>query len=388
MLATAAGGADTPALPPEPISVSVSIPVPVPVPESVADAPIALLVDLGTGQTLHEHEADRRFIPASITKIMSAYVAFELIDADKLSLDQQYTISEGAFEEWYQTGSTMFLKPDRPVSADVLLRGITGVSANDAAIVLAEGAAGSVPEWLALMNEQATVLGMRNSHFGTPNGWPDGGKTFTTARDLQILSRALIERHPDKFARYFGQPGFAYRGVAQANHDPISGRMRGADGIKTGYTRQAGFGFVGTAIRDGQRLLMVVGGVEKSRQRKIITEDLIEWGFQAFEPVVLFDSDTKIGSARVQDGMAETLALSTMYAISADRLAGNAAEIQLTIHYEGPLRAPIVRGERVAQLEIAIKGMDPFRVPLVAAEDVAQATLGQRLINGLANIFG
>lgn len=375
MLGTAVGGEDAPA-----VFTNAA-------PESVRSAPVALLVDLGTGQTLYEREADRRFIPASITKIMSAYVAFELIEAGKLRPKQQFTMSDAAFEEWYRKGSTMFLNPENPVSVDVLLRGITGVSANDAAIVLAEGAAGSVPGWTALMNSHAAALGMQNSHFGTPNGWPDSGKTFTTARDLQTLSRAMIDRHPKKFARYFGQSGFAYNGVTQANHDPISGKVPGADGIKTGFTRQAGFGFVGTAIRDGRRLLMVVGGIESPQPRAAMSRDLIEWGFQAFTSASLYDAKMQIGYARVQDGMAGSIPLVTPEVIKVDLANGSPSKIQLSIRYEGPLRAPVRRGESVAELEIAVEGMASFRVPLLAGEDIPQANLGKRLANGLAGIL-
>lgn len=160
------------------------------------EVPIAMLVDMASGQTLYARNPDRRFVPASITKVMTAYTAFELMKQGKLAPGTRFTFSEAAADEWYRTGSTMFLDRGSETAVTDLLMGITTVSANDGSIVLAEGAAGSVDNWLDLMNAHADALGMHQSHFGTPNGWPDEGRTFTTARDLVTLAKALITEHP------------------------------------------------------------------------------------------------------------------------------------------------------------------------------------------------
>ncbi|MFZ1744105.1 MAG: D-alanyl-D-alanine carboxypeptidase family protein [Pontixanthobacter sp.] len=346
-----------------------------------ADVPIALLVDLTSGQTLYSRNADRRFIPASITKVMSAYVAFELIDAGKIRLDQNFTMSAAAGKEWHRKGSTMFLETGDTVNVDTLLRGITSVSANDAAIVLAEGSLGSVDNWTAKMNATARDLKMHDSHFGTPNGWPDGGKTFTTAHDLQLLAAALIERHPDKYARYFGKDGFRYKGYAQANHDPISGKVAGADGIKTGFTNQAGNGFLGSAKRGDTRLVMVTAAVESDAVRGVAARQLITWGFEGFDRKQWFGADTVLGQARVQNGNRSLVALKASNPIIVAVPRDAATIPTFTLVYEGPLEAPIAKGETVAELEIKVAGLPTSRVPLVAANDVAEANFFQRIAN-------
>lgn len=351
------------------------------------DAPIALLVDANTGQVLYSRNADRRFIPASITKIMTAYVAFEMIASGKLTLDQQYSLSQSSAEDWYRTGSTMFLEPGEQVSVDTLLRGITAVSANDASIVLAEGAAGSVGRWVERMNVTAASLGMTNTHFGTPNGWPDDGRTFTTADDLARLARALIEKHPDLYARYFGKDGFRHNGFAQANYDPISGVVDGADGIKTGYTNQAGHGFVGSAERDGTRLIMVVGAVDEEDKRANISREFISWGFDGFQRSLIFQANEKVGSARVQNGdrSAVTLVAAKPLLIAVPKTASSSPTYRL--RYEGPLEAPITAGDEVAYLEMVIDRKVQARIPVVAAEDVARAGFFRRILNAFQSWF-
>ncbi len=252
------------------------------------DAPIAMLVDLTSGQVLHAREANRRFLPASVTKVMTAYLAFEMIADGRLKPDTQYVVSERLAQEWSGKGSTLFLKSGDRVSVDTLLHGITTVSANDGAMQLAQGAAGSPAKWVGWMNQAASELGMNDSHFGTPNGWPDDGATFTTAQDLELLARAMITRHPDLYARYFGHRSYGYQGIGQDNHDPITGVIAGADGIKTGFTREAGYNFLGSAKRDHRRLVMVVAGIDSEAERTRIARAYIEWGFAAFEPRQLF----------------------------------------------------------------------------------------------------
>lgn len=351
-------------------------------------APIALLVDLNSGQELMERDADRRFVPASITKVMTLFVAFELIDEGKLSPTNIYTVRPETFKEWHNKGSRMFLPHDARVSVDELLIGIAAVSANDGSIVLAEGAAGSIDNWLALMNAKASELGMQSSHFGTPNGWMDEGRTYTTARDLVILSRAIITHHPYKYARYFGRHGFVYNGIAQDNHDPMIGKVEGADGMKTGFTNEAGYGYLGTAVRDGRRLVMVVAASDTHQRRRQAAYQLIEWGFDRFETRPLFAAGTPVGMAEVQNGMQSEVPLSAPANINATFPAGKSrSDVKLTIHYEGPLQAPVRQGERIAELEIEVAGLPPSRVPLVTAEAVEKAGAWRRFVNGITGIF-
>ena len=351
------------------------------------EVPIALMVDLSSGQTLYAREPERRFMPASITKVMTAFLAFEMIAAGKITPEQLLMVSDRAWTDWHGVGSTMFLSLGQRVSIDALLHGVTTVSANDGAAVLAEGLAGSLPKWTALMNAKAREIGMRDSHFGTANGWMDEGRTFTTARDLATLAAAMVTRHPDLYARYFGNERLKFNGFEQRNHDPVTGVVAGADGIKTGFTNQAGYGFLGSAERDGRRLVMVVGGAPTSRIQKQSSREFLEWGFQAFVGKPLFDKGAVVGEARVQGGASRYVPLVAPLNVGYDLPAGQTGAVRLTIRYEGPLRAPIAAGEQVAELEIAAEGMRRARVPLAAGAAVGEANVFQRLVNGVANIF-
>jgi D-alanyl-D-alanine carboxypeptidase (penicillin-binding protein 5/6) len=360
------------------------------VPPSLPDpaaAPIALMVDLSSGQTLFARDPDRRFVPASITKVMTAFLAFELMEDKRLFPQQVFTVSDSAFRDWHRVGSTMFLGDRQRVTVDELLHGITTVSANDGAVVLAEGAAGSVDKWVALMNAKARELGMRDSHFGTPNGWPDEGRTFVSARDLATLAQAMFARHPGKYRHYFGRHRLRFNEIEQVNHDPVTGVVPGADGIKTGFTNQAGYGFLGTAQRGGRRLVMVVAASPDGRTRRKAARDFLEWGFGAFESRRLFTKDTQIGVAEVQDGARGEVALVAPGSIRVAVPAGTAPHVTLAVRYQGPLRAPIAQGEEVAELEIKVTGLPPSRVALVAGSSVPQANPLQRIGNGIAGLL-
>ncbi|MFY7743820.1 MAG: D-alanyl-D-alanine carboxypeptidase family protein [Erythrobacter sp.] len=354
---------------------------------TAAEAPVALLVDLGSGQVLHARRPDARFMPASVTKVMTLYLAFELIADRKLDPAQVFVMSPAVASEWRRKGSTMFLDMGEAVRVDDLLLGIANVSANDGSAVLAEGQAGSLAAWTAMMNSAALGLGMTGSHFESPNGWPDEGRTFTTANDLVTLARALITRHPDKFGYYIGRAGFDYKGIAQVNHDPMIGKVAGADGIKTGFTNEAGFSYLGTARRNGQRLVLVLAGVDNGRLRAKLARAYVEWGFSAFDRRHLFEPGAVVGEARVQDGDARALPLKAAGAVAINLPRGSESKLVATIRYEGPLRAPIRAGQEVAVLEVTAEGIAPARIPLYAAESVGTAGPIDRIINAIASVF-
>lgn len=351
------------------------------------EAPVALLVDITSGQVLHARGPDRRFMPASVTKVMTLYLAFELIEAGRLDPAQVFAMSPAIARDWRRKGSTMFLDLGERVRVDDLLLGIANVSANDGAAVLAEGQAGSVAAWTAAMTDTAHRLGMSGSHFGTPNGWPDEGRTFTTARDLVTLASAMVTRHPDKFGYYVGRSGLEYKGVAQINHDPLIGRIPGADGIKTGFTNESGFSYLGTAQRQGQRLVLVLAGVESGRLRGKIARSYMEWGFSAFEHRPLFSTGEVVGAARVQGGAAREVELVARGPIAVNLPRGSTEPLSATIRYEGPLRAPLAAGEHVAILEVTVPGMAPASIPLFAREPVETAGPVDRIFNAIAGIF-
>lgn len=356
----------------------------VPAVPTIEDAPIALLIDVSSGQTLYARDADRRFMPASLTKVMTTYLAFDQISRGKLFQQQLTAMRPETFRQWHSVGSTMYLAESRPVTIDELLHGVTTVSANDGAVVLAEAALGSVPAWTAAMNEAARALGMHDSHFGTPNGWMDEGRTWTTARDLATLGTAMAIRHPDLYRHFVGARTMSYNGIAQRNHDPISGVVPGADGIKTGFTNQAGYGFLGSAQRGGRRLMMVVAASPTGRQRNEGAKAFMEWGFQAFDSRILFPLGAELARARVQNGGLRRIGAVAPRPIRLAVPRGQAPKVTLKVRYEGPLQAPIEKGQTIAQLAIYLDGRQVSTLPLVADRSVASATQLQRVFNGIA----
>lgn len=347
-------------------------------------APVAMLVDVTSGQVLHARNPERRFVPASVTKVMTLYLAFDLIEEGRLNPAQVMVMSPAIARDWRRKGSNMYLALGDRVSVTELLMGIANVSANDGSAVLAEGFAGSIPAWTAAMNAKAAELGLTGSYFSSPNGWPDEGRTFTTARDLTVLGRAMIARHPQLFRQYIGHPGFMFNGIAQINHDPLTGRYPGADGIKTGFTNEAGFNYLGTARRGDQRLMMVLAGVPNGRLRAELARNYMEWGFTAFERRALFAQGAVIGEARVQNGTARRAALVAAGPVAVSLPRGHSAPLAASIDYEGPLKAPLAAGQEVAVLTITSPGMAPARIPLMVRDEVAVASPLERVANGLA----
>lgn len=360
---------------------------PAPAIPSETEVPIAMLVDVTSDQVLFAREPNRRFVPASVTKVMTLFHAFELIEEGNLDPRQQVRMREETWREWFRQGSTMFIEFEQDVSVDDLLTGIANVSANDGSVALAEGHAGSLEAWLDGMNARARSLGMTGSHFGTPNGWPDEGRTFTTAQDLVKLADAITRRHPQKYARYIGKPGFRFNGIAQDNRDPMIRTVAGADGIKTGYTNEAGLNYLGSAKRNGQRLVVVIAGANRGSARSEAAIGLIEWGFSAFERVRVTGEGQAVGFARVQNGSTRKVGVATARPVFVNVPRGRTAETRMYIAYDGPLRAPIPEGAKVATLIIEVPGLDPARIPLLAQESVEEAGFFARLWNGIAWLF-
>ncbi|HET6526048.1 D-alanyl-D-alanine carboxypeptidase family protein [Sphingopyxis sp.] len=251
------------------------------------DAPIVMLKDLDSGRILFSRGADKRFAPASMAKVMTAYVVLDLIEKGKLSRDKLITVEDATWKKWSarRGGSTMFLRAGEKVSVDDLIKGLITVSGNDAASVLAVGIDGNEDAFVHRMNEMAAEMGMTSSRFGTASGWPDGGITKVSAGDMVLLASRLIRDHPDGYARYFSIPKFQHgispdgQPIVQANRNPILGRFAGADGLKTGHTSEAGYCFLGSAKRDGRRLVMVVAGLSSAKARRDEAERLMNWGF-------------------------------------------------------------------------------------------------------------
>ncbi len=356
-------------------------PAPAPVPEEI---PVALLVDLTTGQTLYAREAERRFVPASVTKVMTAYTAFKLIEQGDLHPGQRFQYTPELEDEWYAEGSNMFLRAGEQPTIGQLLLGITTVSGNDASVALAIAATGSLDNWLELMNANAEELGMHDTHFGSANGYPDGGQTYTSARDLALLAEAMTQDHPTLYRRYFGHRTLRWRDITQANHDPVTGVVAGADGIKTGYTRESGFTFLGSGERDGRRLVMVLAGAPDGQTRDETAREFLEWGFSDFEQATLVPAGVEVGMALVQDGAERSVRLRTANDVIAS-LPREESDDRWTMQvvYRGPITAPITAGDPVARLQLSVDGQLALEVPLEAAETVPRANALQRVLNAV-----
>ena len=358
-----------------------------PAPPDVSRVPVSMLVDLGSGEVLVSRRADVSFLPASVTKVMSAYVAFEEIGAGRLSLDRQFVVPPEISRDWFAKGTTMYLKPNQVVDADGLLHGIMTASANDAAMVLGQGYAGNIDTWALMMNDAARRLGMTHSHYNTPNGWMDDGQTFVSARDLVRLADAMTMRYPQLYKHFSGQKTYKWHDVAMRSHDPTVGVIPGADGIKTGYTREAGYNFLGSAERNGRRLVMVLAGARTHFDRDAVARALLEWGFTQWRAYPLVAKGAIVAQARVQDGSAMTVPLITNRALYATVPRYGRARVSMKMHYRGPLVAPIAKGARVGDVEVIVDGVESSRIPLYAAQEVPVAGVLARLRNGLMNLF-
>lgn len=358
-----------------------------PTPPDVSRVPVSMLVDLGSGEVLVSHRADVSFLPASVTKVMSAYVAFEEIGAGRLPLDRTFVVPPEISREWFAKGTSMYLKPMQTVTTDALLHGLMTASANDAAMVLAQGYAGTVDTWSLMMNDAARRLGMTHSHYNTPNGWMDEGQTFVSARDLVRLADAMTMRYPALYKHFSGQKTYRWQDIQMRSHDPTVGVIPGADGIKTGYTREAGYNFLGSAERGGRRLVMVLAGARTHSDRDAAAKALLEWGFTQWRAYPLFAQGATVARAKVQDGAATSVPLIANRALYATVPRYDRARVSLRLHYRGPLVAPIDKGVRVADVEVLVDGVESSRIPLYTAQAVPIAGVLGRLRNGLINMF-
>jgi D-alanyl-D-alanine carboxypeptidase (penicillin-binding protein 5/6) len=366
-------------------------------PQFDTPAKVAYLYDVDSGAVLYAKNPDAKFPPASLAKMMTTEVAFELIDRGQLPLNKMCTVRPETWQKWHgpQAGSTMFLSPNEQVSVENLLKGIVTLSGNDASVVLSECIAGTEQAFTDQMNALAKTLGMTNSHFGTANGWPDNGVTYVTARDLATLARATIEHHPKLYKEFYSLPSFTWgktmgsnQDITQDNRNPILGHVPGADGLKTGHTEEAGYGFTGSAIQNGRRLIEVLAGMASWNQRVQESTRLIQWGFAAWSDKPLFKAGAKVGTASVQMGSSSEVPLIAPRDLAVTVPAGlSNGATSIKIRYDGPLMAPIAKGQEVAQLVITTGDTPPQVVPLVAGDDVGRAGFFGRIWLGLKQLI-
>lgn len=336
-----------------------------------------LLLDVSANQVLLEKDADIPVEPASLTKLMTAYIVFDALRAKKITLDQTFGVSERA---WKMPGSRMFIEPRMRVKVEDLLKGMIVQSGNDATVALAEGVAGSVERFVQLMNEQAKALGMSKTAYKNPEGLTEAGHT-TTARDLALLSTRLMREFPE-YTPIYAIKKFRMEGSPAANdtnRNLLLFRDPSVDGLKTGHTDAAGYCLIATAKRElpgvGQRrLLSVVLGAANENARANESQKLLNWGYTAFEAVKLFDANQAVVTAPVWKGKQDTAKLGnavTAYIVAVP--AGSAGKIKTQVSRPEPLLAPLLQGQKVGSLKISLGDQLYLEQPLFALESVAQA---------------
>lgn len=336
----------------------------------------ALVLDYNTGTVLLEKNADASLPPASMSKLMTLNMVFEALVDGRLTLDEKLPVSEHAMA---YGGSTMFLTTRDRVRVEDLIRGVIVLSGNDACAVLAEALAGSEKEFARLMTDRAQQLGMTQSTFANSNGWPDP-KQRMSARDLVTLAARLIREFP-QYYHYFSELEFAFDERApdnRHNRNPLLKLGIGADGLKTGHTSEAGYGVVGSGVKNGRRIVLMVSGLSSDDDRAREAEKLMNWGFRQFVEKKILESGETIGSLDVWLGQRSTIELVTGDDLTVLLPVSQSGALKAQIHAVEPLAAPIAKGQVVGNLVIEIPDMPNVEVPLLAAEDVAESGLISR----------
>ncbi len=335
-----------------------------------------LLLDLTSNQMLAERDADASADPASLTKLMTAYLAFVAIHDKKLSLEQTLPVSRRAWDERKGGGSLMFIDTTMTPKVEELLRGVIIESGNDASVALAEGVAGSLDQFVAMMNRQAQAWGLKNTTFKNVTGLTEPGHK-STARDLAVIASHIIREFPD-FYTYYSVKEYKYNNIAQPNRNLLLRRDPTVDGMKTGYTEAAGYCLIASAQRDfpngKRRLLSVVLNTASMEARANESQKLLNWGFQAFDAIRLFDTGKPMATVPVWKGKGSTAMLGAAGAVFVSVPKGEAAGLQTRLERTDPLVAPLARGQRVGTLKVTTKsGTAVTEVPLVVMEGVEQA---------------
>ena len=346
-------------------------------------ASYALLLDAETGVALFEKNADARMSPASMSKLMTVLMAFEALESGAISADEEFFVSDDAWRRGGagSGGSTMFLKARSRVSVLDLLRGVIIQSGNDACIALAEGMAGSEPAFAEIMTERAQELGMSRSRFINSTGLPDPDHK-TTARDLAILARELINNHADYY-RLFSERDFTWNNIRQTNRNPLLYANIGADGLKTGHTQESGYGLVASAEQNGRRLILVINGLNSKRERAREARKLMTFGFRNFQRDLLVEAGQQVAELPVWHGDEATVKVTTKQRFDIVTPRSGRRKMVATVTYENPVLAPIKTGDKLGKLRVTLPGLVPQEVDLVAAEDIDKGNIIGRAIDSL-----
>jgi D-alanyl-D-alanine carboxypeptidase (penicillin-binding protein 5/6) len=328
-----------------------------------------VLADVSSGQILAMEKPDERFEPASLTKLMTAYVTFAALKDKKLALGDTVSVSEKA---WRAPGSRMFIEPRRPVTADELIRGMIVQSGNDACIALAERIAGSEEAFAALMNREAERLGMKNTKFMNATGLPDP-QHYASARDLYLLAAALIRDFPAEYAQYYSQREYRYNGITQPNRNRLLWLDSTVDGMKTGFTEAAGYCLIASAKRGPRRLLSVLLGSTSESMRAQESQKLLNWGFQFFDAVRVYAGGATVKEIEVWKGAKNSLKAGFRADLVVAVPKGQGERLKAELLSLSPLVAPVAEGGRVGNLRVTLDGRQVGEYPVVALEAVPEA---------------
>jgi len=342
----------------------------------------AILMNVDADLIFYEKDADTLMSPASMSKLMTLAVVFRELKAGHIKLDDQFKVSEHAWREGGAPSgsSAMFAPLNSTVSVEDLIRGVTVQSGNDACIILAEGISGSEDAFVKEMNKYAKEIGLTKSHFENSTGLPADGHVMT-ARELALLADYLIKNYPEYY-HYFGEKEFVYGKWRFTNRNPLVFEDLGVDGLKTGFIEDAGYGLVASAVRDNQRVILVVSGLNTKKEREEEPRKLLEWGFKSFKPYRLFDQGEKVSDALVWGGTRHYVPLVGNENIDIILPFNTSGQVTAQIVYDGPIKAPIRKGDQVATLRVT--AADTNDIPLYAGEDVGQSNFAMR---GLDSLF-
>jgi D-alanyl-D-alanine carboxypeptidase (penicillin-binding protein 5/6) len=350
------------------------------------DAPTAILIEATSGSVLWEKNADELRAPSSMMKLMTAEVVFHAIKQGDIKLSDEYHVSENA---WRKGGapsgtSTMFAAIHSKVAVEDLLHGAIIPSGNDACIVLAEGMAGSERAFAEMLTKRARELGMPQSTFGNSNGLPDPGNKMTV-RELAKLARYVILTYPE-FYKLFGEKEFTWNKIRQQNRNPLLNSLEGADGLKTGYTKEGGYGMVGSAVQNGIRLIVVVNGLEDPDDRATEAKKMLEWGFRNFEARTLFAAQQPVGYAKVFGGDTRSVKLASPEPIKVMVSKNGGDKLIARVVYNGPVRAPIEAGQQVGFVKVWRGANIAVEAPVYAAESIGRGSTMRRAIDGVSEL--
>ena len=350
------------------------------------DAPTAILIEASSGSVLFEKNADELRAPSSMMKLMTAEVVFHLIAQGKLKLTDVFKVSENAWRHGGAPsgGSTMFAAIHSSVPVADLLRGAIIQSGNDSCMILAEGIAGNETEFAGVMTKRARELGMPLSTFGNSNGLPNPDNKMTV-RELATLARHIIRTYPELY-KIFGEREFTWNKIRQFNRNPLLASLDGADGLKTGYTKEGGYGMVGSAVQNGTRLIVAVNGLETKDDRASEARKLLEWGFRNFETRTLFTAKAPIGSAKEFGGDARWVRVATTEPVRVMVQKNGNDKLLARIVYSGPVHAPVAAGQPIGAIKVWRNGNVAVEEPLYATEAVGVGTTMQRAFDGASEL--